>query len=520
MRGLTLAALLAPGCGAGRAASADAAVADLPTHVPGVASRPSGRGYDVVYRRATGDVAFRRLVGGTWSDPIGLGGRLAGGPAITFAAKVPHVYGRGADGQLWQRIRVDGTWRPWTKVGGLVLSSAPAAAGRPDGRVDVFARDAHDRLRTRTYLPGSGWGPWSALGGTLNSAPAVALTGTGTLRVVATRRDSAVWTRVLTGRTWSPWESLGGRTHGSPAIAADPATGRTWVVVRGTGPDGGLQARTYTGTWSAWQVVGGRQVDGPAAAHGGGRAAVMARGRDGALWTRTVTGSTWSGERRAWVPGPPPGVPPSLRGRNVTVIPTTAKVAALTFDGAWSAAGVASIRATLQRQNVPATFFLVGDFARMFPVNAALLASSGFRIGNHSDNHPDFTKIGDDEARAEVTRARTAIFHANGAEPRPMFRFPYGAYTASDVRLLNGLGYVAVGWTVDSLGWKGTSGGMTAAKVADRVLAAARPGMIVLMHVGDHPDDHSTLDADALPRIIQGLRDRGYGFTTLDALLP
>ena len=76
-----------------------------------------------------------------------------------------------------------------------------------------------------------------------------------------------------------------------------------------------------------------------------------------------------------------------------------------------------------------------------------------------------------------------------------------------------------VGWTVDSLGWQGTSGGQTADKVAGRVLGAAQPGMIVLMHLGANPDDRTTLDADALPAIIQGLRAKGYSFTTLDALV-
>ena len=54
--------------------------------------------------------------------------------------------------------------------------------------------------------------------------------------------------------------------------------------------------------------------------------------------------------------------------------------------------------------------------------------------------------------------------------------------------------------------------------VVQRVLAAAVPGEIVLMHVGSHPSDHSTLDADSLPRVISGLRAAGYGFVTLDTL--
>ena len=73
---------------------------------------------------------------------------------------------------------------------------------------------------------------------------------------------------------------------------------------------------------------------------------------------------------------------------------------------------------------------------------------------------------------------------------------------------------------MDSLGWQGTMGGSRdAAFVTQRVVAAATPGEIVLMHVGSNPNDHSTLDAAALPGVIAALRAQGYGFVTLDALL-
>jgi peptidoglycan/xylan/chitin deacetylase (PgdA/CDA1 family) len=65
---------------------------------------------------------------------------------------------------------------------------------------------------------------------------------------------------------------------------------------------------------------------------------------------------------------------------------------------------------------------------------------------------------------------------------------------------------------VDSLSWEGTSGGQSVQSVTNRVLAAAQPGEIVLMHLGSNPDDGTTLDAAALPAIIEGLRAHGYGF--------
>jgi peptidoglycan/xylan/chitin deacetylase (PgdA/CDA1 family) len=96
-------------------------------------------------------------------------------------------------------------------------------------------------------------------------------------------------------------------------------------------------------------------------------------------------------------------------------------------------------------------------------------------------------------------------------------RDPQTNVTGDDLTMT--AGYVPVRWTVDTLGWEGTAGHISAAVVAARVLAALRPGEIVLMHVGSNPGDHTTLDADALPRVIRELRARGYAFVTLDALV-
>ena len=62
---------------------------------------------------------------------------------------------------------------------------------------------------------------------------------------------------------------------------------------------------------------------------------------------------------------------------------------------------------------------------------------------------------------------------------------------------------------------KGTSRGQSVQSIVSRVLATLQPGQIVLMNVGSHPTDHSTLDADALPVLIGEPRQRGYAFTTV-----
>jgi peptidoglycan/xylan/chitin deacetylase (PgdA/CDA1 family) len=198
------------------------------------------------------------------------------------------------------------------------------------------------------------------------------------------------------------------------------------------------------------------------------------------------------------------------------VLPTSRKVVALTFDGGSGSQGVDGILATLTREHVAATFFLTGDFTDDHPSSAARVASAG-SVGNHTYSHPHLPLLSDTSVRSQLTRARTAILDATGKDPRPLFRFPYGDYDSRTLKLVNGLGYVAVGWTVDTLGWKGASAGITVAKIVSRVLAARTPGEIVLMHLGASPDG-STLDADALPRVISGLRSYGYGFVTLDQL--
>ncbi|SDI14945.1 Peptidoglycan/xylan/chitin deacetylase, PgdA/CDA1 family [Actinokineospora alba] len=213
-----------------------------------------------------------------------------------------------------------------------------------------------------------------------------------------------------------------------------------------------------------------------------------------------------------------PPFPAALRGQDLTVLPTSRKVVALTFDAGANSAGLSKILATLSAKQVPATFFLTGTWARSNPAGVRSITAGGHRVGNHSMTHPHLRGMSDAAVADELAQAERAI-RAAGADPRPWFRFPFGDRDARAISAVNAAGYVSVRWTVDTLGWKGTSDGITAAQVTERTLNALRPGEIVLMHIGSNPDDKSTLDADALPGMIDALRARGYGFVTMDAAL-
>lgn len=206
-------------------------------------------------------------------------------------------------------------------------------------------------------------------------------------------------------------------------------------------------------------------------------------------------------------------------GVDIEAFPIERRVVALTFDGGASAQGVSSILDTLDARDVPATFFVTGAFARAYPQHVTAIDRAGHPVGNHSNTHPYFTQITNEAIRGELAAAERDISALTGATTKPLFRFPFGDVAALDIRVVNEAGYIPIRWTVDTLGWKGTSEGITTAIVRQRILDRLRPGQIVLMHVGANPNDNSTLDADALPGIIDDLRARGYSFTTVPDLL-
>jgi peptidoglycan/xylan/chitin deacetylase (PgdA/CDA1 family) len=478
----------------------------------------SGNGF--AFYRGQGDAVYMRTIsGGGWSQQSSIGGVIVGAPAAAITRNGVIVAARGTDGALWLREMSQGTWGPWRSWGGA-LSTSPAITGASDSRIDVFARGTDGVLWTRTRPGGKPLGAWQNLGGRLTTAPAAVTFGSGSISVYAAGADRAVWTRSLSGGTWSAWTSIGGRTYSAPAAAWIPGSNGPFVFARGT--DNALFVNTFAaGRASGWRTLGGVLIDAPGAGASASGIGVAVRGTDNAVWQRLFRAGSWSAYTRVWAPVAPPPPASSLLAKDWTRVPTTAKVVALTFDAGSNADGVPAIESTLRSKNVPATFFLKGAWARDFPAQANLIATDGFLVGNHSMTHPDpgvFTRLTDAQVTAEVLNAQQAILSANGADPRPLFRFPNGDVNGRVLGDVNRLNYVAVRWTVDTWGWKGTSEGQSVQTVINRVLGALQPGEIVLMHVGSAPD-RSTLDASALPTIINSIRARGYTFVTLRALI-
>ncbi|MCX5192515.1 polysaccharide deacetylase family protein [Streptomyces sp. NBC_00249] len=210
--------------------------------------------------------------------------------------------------------------------------------------------------------------------------------------------------------------------------------------------------------------------------------------------------------------GPRP--PASLLGDEIRRLPTSRRVMALTFNAAWDESGIDTVLTELRRRRLPATFFPTGAFADAHPAAVRAFAQAGHGLGNHSYSHPYFADLDTEERAEEVRSADAAIRTAAGAEPLPLFRFPYSATTADSVADVNDLGYAAIEFTADTNGYLGPGGGMSVDKAVRRAVDAFTPGAILQMHVGS-TGDGVVLDAQALPRIIDAAQAEGYELVAL-----
>ncbi|MBI3458895.1 polysaccharide deacetylase family protein [Candidatus Azambacteria bacterium] len=201
---------------------------------------------------------------------------------------------------------------------------------------------------------------------------------------------------------------------------------------------------------------------------------------------------------------------------DVIRVPSKTKTLALSFDGGGNADGLKKILAVLKQKKIHSTFFLTGHFIETYPKLIKVIIIDGHEIANHTVSHKNFTTLTSRQKIEEIT-GMTEMARQQDITVVPFFRFPYGEYNKGDLSLVNGAGYTAVRWTIDSLGWQGRSFRHGVQSVVSRIVSRAAPGDIVLMHVGSS-DDKSTLDADALLDVIRRLSAQGYNFTTLSKL--
>ena len=181
---------------------------------------------------------------------------------------------------------------------------------------------------------------------------------------------------------------------------------------------------------------------------------------------------------------------------------------ALTFDAAWGSDKTEKILDLLDEYGAKATFFLTGFWVDDNEDLVKEIASRGHTVANHSENHPHMNGLSVEEKRAEITSVGERIERLTGEKPT-FFRAPFGEYDDSLLTLTDRLGVTCIQWTVDSLDWKGLSGG----QIADRVLSKVKSGDIVLCH---NNSDHVL---EALPLLLLGIRNKGLHTATMEELV-
>ncbi|WP_235842033.1 polysaccharide deacetylase family protein [Neobacillus fumarioli] len=194
--------------------------------------------------------------------------------------------------------------------------------------------------------------------------------------------------------------------------------------------------------------------------------------------------------------------------------PTNRKQVALTFDDGPDDVWTPQILNTLRQLNVKGTFMCVGQRIQQNPHVLQRIVREGHVAGNHTWSHPNLTKIPTNEVRRQVEATANEILRIAGVKP-VLFRPPYGALNVEVIRELISLHNKIIYWDVDSLDWAG----LTGPQVAANILAHVRPGSIILQHSAGGLGESLLDTVQALPYIVQTLRQEGYQFVTVPELL-
>lgn len=192
-------------------------------------------------------------------------------------------------------------------------------------------------------------------------------------------------------------------------------------------------------------------------------------------------------------------------------VPTDEKVVSLTFDISWGDKRTEPILNVLKEKNVKqATFFLSSPWSKSHPDIVKKILDAGFEIGSHGHKHDNYSKLSDEEIRKQITTAHSILSDMIGKQPN-LIRLPNGDFDKRVLRIADDLQYKVIQWDTDSLDWMniGTD------KIINRVVTRAHPGDIILLHASDSVKQTH----EALPVIIDQLREKGYDFVTVSALL-
>ena len=203
-------------------------------------------------------------------------------------------------------------------------------------------------------------------------------------------------------------------------------------------------------------------------------------------------------------------------GRTFIGAARVTKQIALTYDDGPNDPHTLHLLDVLARQNVRATFFLIGRYVQERPEIARQIAASGHVVGNHTFTHPVLIFKSAAEIVQEISGCRAALQDAIG-EHSDLFRPPFGGRRPAVLRIARELGLEPVMWNLTGYDWNAPPAAVIEQKVAKRI----RGGDVILLHDGGHKFMGADRAQTVLvtDRLIQRYKAEGYEFVTIPQMM-
>lgn len=189
-------------------------------------------------------------------------------------------------------------------------------------------------------------------------------------------------------------------------------------------------------------------------------------------------------------------------------VETEEKVVAITINTGYGKQFTDEILDVLEKENVTATFFVIGSWIDKYSDSIKNINKLGHEIGNNSYSYPHFTKISKEQIEQEVISTENKINEITNNNTK-LFRPPFGDYSSNIVKKVSEMGYTSIMWDVDSLDW----GNKSEKEISEIILKQVANGSIMLFH------NNFEKTPGALKIAIEELKIRGYKFIKVSDLI-
>ena len=184
----------------------------------------------------------------------------------------------------------------------------------------------------------------------------------------------------------------------------------------------------------------------------------------------------------------------------------------LTFDAGYENGCTEKILDILKQQQVPAAFFLVGNYLEKNADLVRRMVEEGHIVGNHTMHHYDMSKLTTQEAFSKELQDLEDLYRkTTGQEMRKFYRPPQGIYSEENLKMAKELGYQTVFWSLAYVDWN-KDAQPTREEAFRKLLPRTHPGAVVLLH------STSSTNAEILEELIGKWKEEGYSFGTVEEL--